>query len=151
GEPVGDGGIAAATDYLTPEQILGEAIGPRSDVFSLGVVTFEMITGNRPFTSAEPKEIMRRIRSADPPPMTAGDTGVPASFERLVRRCLAKHPEERYEDAGRAAAALEKALAEQTAPPAQALVLRALARTEPLDGIRSESPAVRPAPPRPLR
>jgi serine/threonine-protein kinase len=150
-EPVGDDGIPWATDYLTPEHILGEKIGPCSDVFSLGVVTFEMIAGNRPFTSADAKEVMRRIRSAEPPSMSTGETVVPASIERLVRRCLAKHPGDRYEDGSRAVAALEKALAEQTDLPARTLVLHALGQANLAGGIRSDSPAVRPPAPRPWR
>lgn len=131
-------------EYMAPEQILAEGTGPRSDVFSLGVLLFEMLAGERPWTEPPPPRrspdvlapapppearhvLAHRIRSAPPPPLTTTGGPPPALVERIVSRCLAKDPADRYPDAGALAEDLEDALREASVEPAATLVVRALA------------------------
>jgi len=85
--------------YMSPEQSAGEATGPRSDVFSFGIVLYEMVGGRRPFEGATPVQIVRALLSADPPPLRSIAGRVPEDLERIVDRCLEKDPEARYRDA----------------------------------------------------
>ena len=109
---------------MAPEQLLGETAGARSDVWALGVLFHELLTGEKPFEAADRQAAAQRIRIAAPSPLPSG---VPRSIERVVARCLAKAPEDRYEDARAVATALEEALAERTRLPPRVLISRALA------------------------
>ena len=90
--------IAGTVGYMSPEQVRGESVDGRSDVFSLGVVLWEMLTGRRPFHGASRIETLNAILKEDPPsdPTLAG---LPAELERIVRRCLEKRPASRYHSA----------------------------------------------------
>ena len=79
--------------YMSPEQVRGLAIDQRSDIFSLGVILYEMISGQRAFQGDSAIEAMNAILKEDPPPLAD------ASFDRLVRHCLEKNPEERLQSA----------------------------------------------------
>jgi serine/threonine-protein kinase len=114
----------AQPSYMAPEQILGETLGPRADVWSLGVLLHELVTGARPFDGDDPRQLAPRIRSAAPAPLPSS---TPPSIARIVARCLSKLPEDRYPDAGAVALALEEALAERTRLPVPVLASRALA------------------------
>jgi len=122
-EPLEAGETFARPDYMAPEQILGETAGARSDVWALGVLLYAMLAGVGPFAAADKREVAQRVRSASP---SALPPGVPRAMDRVVMRCLAKDPEDRYEDAQQVALALEEALAERTRVPARVLVSRAL-------------------------
>lgn len=113
----------ALPSYLAPEQILGDAAGPRTDVWSLGVLLHELLTGARPFDADDPKLLATRVRTEPPAPLPAA---VPAPIARLVTRCLAKDPDDRHPDAGAVAVALEEALAARTRLPLPVLATRAL-------------------------
>jgi serine/threonine protein kinase/Tol biopolymer transport system component len=82
--------------YMSPEQFRGETADPRTDVWSLGVVIYEMLTGRPPFEGADEMEVVRGIVSRLPRPMAALRPGVPPALERIVTRALAKPPEHRY-------------------------------------------------------
>lgn len=90
-----DGQIFGTPSYMSPEQIEGRAIDHRSDIFSLGVVLFEMLTGRKPFTGDSVISLTYSIMNADPLPMA----GVPPALEQVVRRALAKNPSLRYSSA----------------------------------------------------
>jgi serine/threonine-protein kinase len=121
-------------DYMAPEQILGESAGPRSDVFSLGVILYEMLAGTRPFGSPpsgagaeRPErgaEVAMRIRTVAPAPLHAD---VPRAVERIILRCLSKDAGDRYDDGRELCAVLEDALAARTHAPLRVLITRALA------------------------
>jgi serine/threonine-protein kinase len=93
--------------YMSPEQLLGEPEDPRSDLFSLGIVLFEMLTGRRPFDAPDDRAASHRIRHDPVPPLARAGAEVSSSLDRVVRRCLEKLPSDRFATA----AELERALA----------------------------------------
>jgi len=91
-------GIALGTaGYLAPEQIQGRPVDPRTDIFALGVVTFEMVTGVRPFESATLSNVLYKILNEEP--QFPSESVVPCSeaMRNVIRRCMAKEPDERYQ------------------------------------------------------
>jgi serine/threonine protein kinase len=92
--------------YLSPEQIEGQRQDGRSDIFSLGIVLYEMITDVRPFEGNSLGEVCAQILTADPVPPSKRNPAVPPAFDRIVARCLAKNPEERYQSGNDLARAL---------------------------------------------
>jgi len=92
--------------YLSPEQIEGKKQDSRSDLFSLGVVLYEMITGVRPFAGNTLGDVCAQILTANPIPPSKLNRAVPTAMDRIVARCLAKNPEERYQSGNDLARAL---------------------------------------------
>ena len=92
--------------YLSPEQIEGRKQDGRSDLFSLGVVLYEMITGVRPFAGDSLGDVCAQILTANPIRPSKLNPGVPAALDRIVARCLAKNPDERYQSGNDLARAL---------------------------------------------
>jgi len=88
--------VLGTVRYMSPEQANGRAVDGRSDIFSLGVMLYEMATGLPPFAGASPTETLAAILMNDPPPLSRYSPGLPAEFERIVRHCLAKDPAGRY-------------------------------------------------------
>ncbi|MGC9950960.1 MAG: protein kinase [Bryobacteraceae bacterium] len=86
---------AGTVAYMSPEQVRGEYVDARSDIFSLGVVLYEMAGGGRPFGGSS-AETMGAILKDDPPTLPAS---VPAALDRVVRRCLEKEPDRRFQSA----------------------------------------------------
>lgn len=123
-EPIEAGETFARPDFMAPEQILGEPADARSDVWSLGVLFHELLAGSRPFAAEDPRDVSPRIRSGPAAPLPPG---VPPPLARIVARCLAKEPQDRYPDGRALAAAIEEALAPITRLPIPVLATRALA------------------------
>src|SRR4051812_6628829 len=94
-----DGTAVGTAGYMAPEQIRGETIDPRTDLWALGVVLYEMITGRTPFPGENDHERIRAILARDPEPMATLRPGVPAQLERIVARALAKRMDDRYASA----------------------------------------------------
>ncbi len=103
------GMVLGTTHYMSPEQVRGQTLDARSDIFSLGIVMFEMITGRVPFHAPSLVETMNLILTDDPPDLAQIVPGVPESVDELVRRCLDKDPAQRFSSARDLAFALETA------------------------------------------
>jgi serine/threonine-protein kinase len=110
------GSVMGSPQYLSPEQIRGEDLDGRSDIFSLGVVLYEMLSGRRPFSGETITTLVYQILHQEPPPVSEL-RAVPPRLEELLRRMLAKDREERIATAGEIArelAAIEGELADET-------------------------------------
>jgi Tol biopolymer transport system component/predicted Ser/Thr protein kinase len=92
------GSVPGTTSYMAPEQLDG-ADDPRSDIFALGVVIYEMLTGRKPFDGTTRARMIAAILEHDPAPLTAAGEPVPSAVERAVMKCLAKDPLERWQTA----------------------------------------------------
>ena len=107
------GVIAGTPHYLAPEVLRGEKAGPQSDLWALGVLLYEMATGEVPFQGRTPFELSAAILGDPPSPLPAR---VPAGLRALILRCLAKEPSQRYRNAGEVRAALEALQSDAAAP-----------------------------------
>jgi serine/threonine-protein kinase len=103
----GDGQVFGTPSYMSPEQIEGRFIDHRSDLFSVGIVLYEMLAGRKPFTGDSVVSITYAIMNAEPPPLV----GVPYPLERLVSRALSKDPSMRFQSAAEMRNAIREALA----------------------------------------
>lgn len=93
-------GVALGTAaYMSPEQTRGEAVDARTDLWALGAVLYEMLTGERPFRGESAQAVIYAIRNDDPTPMDRRSDQVPAALQAIVERCLTKGPRERYQTA----------------------------------------------------
>ncbi len=101
-----DGVVMGTMPYMSPEQLQGEALDHRTDIFSLGVILHEMATGRRPFQGRSSVDLVAAILRDAPPPMTESRADLPAGLARVVRRCLEKDPGERIQTARDLAAEL---------------------------------------------
>jgi Tol biopolymer transport system component len=95
----GEGRIAGTTSYMSPEQAAGQPLDGRSDVFSLGVVLYEMATGERPFKGDSSITVLSSILKDTPRPVTDLNPALPSLLARIIRTCLQKNPERRYQSA----------------------------------------------------
>ena len=103
-------------NYMSPEQVTGKELGPRSDIYSLGAVMFELLTGQQLFRAEKVKELFRAVLKETAPPLRSIRSDLPVELELLLARCLSKNPRKRFASGSDMAAAL-KAVAEKMAPP----------------------------------
>ena len=89
---------AGTLSYMAPEQMRGEAIDHRADIFAFGAILYEMATGSKAFTGDDAAAVANAVLHHDPPPVPAA-TGTPAGLGAVLRRCLQKDPAERWPDA----------------------------------------------------
>jgi serine/threonine protein kinase len=97
-------------DYMSPEQASGEEVTHSSDVYALGVVLYEMLVGQLPFSADTPLAVLLMHMSDSPPPARTVVPDLPAGVDDVLNRALAKSPRERFHSAGELAAALESVL-----------------------------------------
>jgi predicted Ser/Thr protein kinase len=93
------GFVLGTLRYMSPEQARGQAVDHRSDIFSLGVVLYEMVTGQLPFSGTTALDTLHAIAFEETRPMTALRPNLPPSLQRVVTRCLRKRAQDRYPDA----------------------------------------------------
>lgn len=108
--------ILGTAAYLSPEQVRDGDASPRSDVYSVGILAYELLTGHTPFTGDSPLAVAYRRLDADVPPPSAAIDGVPPQFDEFVRRATARDPANRYADAIEMGAELD-AIAEELGLP----------------------------------
>jgi TolB-like protein/thioredoxin-like negative regulator of GroEL len=117
------GVVLGTIGYMSPEQVRGQAADVRSDIFTLGAILYEMLTGRRAFRGNSAVEAMNAILKEEPPEASKAGVEIPAPLERITRRCLEKSPEERFQSARDLAFALQEAatvsmpLAVSVSPP----------------------------------
>jgi Tol biopolymer transport system component len=118
-----EAGIAVGTaSYMAPEQVRGAAVDSRTDIFAFGAVLYEMLSGQRAFRRDTPAETMTAILKEDAPDLTELKTPVSPGLERIVRRCLEKQPEQRFQSAKDLAFALEALTGTTTRSAANAVI-----------------------------
>jgi serine/threonine-protein kinase len=93
------GTVVGTVPYMSPEQISGKRVDPRTDIFSLGCVLYEMIAGQRTFGSRSRAETANAILNKEPPPLREAGVNIPADLERVIRHCLEKSPQRRFQSA----------------------------------------------------
>jgi serine/threonine protein kinase len=102
------GVVMGTVPYMSPEQALGKTLDRRSDLFSLGVVLYEMATECLPFSGSTPYEAINNIVHYDPKPVTSINPNIPSGLERLIVRCLEKRAEFRVQTAAELADNLQR-------------------------------------------
>ncbi|MDQ3812052.1 MAG: serine/threonine protein kinase [Chloroflexota bacterium] len=110
------GGVIGTPEYMSPEQASGDRVDHRTDVYALGVMLFEMLTGERPFTAADPLGVLLKHVQAPVPSVRSLRPDLPDAVDRVVGRALAKDPNERYQSAGELARAFGLAFVGSAAP-----------------------------------
>jgi Tol biopolymer transport system component len=97
--PTNPGAMIGTVGYLAPEQARGEVADHRADIFSLGAVLFEMLTGHRAFKGTSPAELLSSVLRDEPPPPSDTDPRIPKALDLIVQHCLEKGPDERFQSA----------------------------------------------------
>jgi serine/threonine-protein kinase len=105
-DQTGEGMMVGTIPYMSPEQLEGAETDARSDIFALGAVIYEMLSGRRAFEGRSQASIIAAVMSLDPPPLTALRPLTPPALDHIVRRCLAKDPDDRWQTAQDVAAEL---------------------------------------------
>ncbi len=109
-----EGSVVGTPAYMSPEQANGEQVDPRSDVWALGTVLYEMLAGRRAFAADHERAILLAITTKDPTPVESMRPEVPAELVRIVRRCLKRNPATRYQSASEVLADLRRFRGEST-------------------------------------
>ena len=115
------GMVVGTIGYMSPEQVRGGVADPRSDIFSLGVLLHEMLSGRRTFSGDTAADVMSGILREDPPELPVAERHIPPALARIVNRCLEKNPAGRFQSARDLAFALD-ALTSSTGPVAATTV-----------------------------
>ena len=93
------GVVMGTASYMAPEQVRGESADPRTDIFAFGAVLYEMLSGVRAFRRDTTPETMTAVMKDDPPELSSAGRTISSTLERIVRRCLEKSPEQRFQSA----------------------------------------------------
>jgi serine/threonine protein kinase len=122
------GSVLGTAAYLSPEQARGESAGPASDLYALGVVSYQLLVGRLPYEAASLTDLARQQESTAPPPLHEVDPGIPRALSLVVARALERDPDDRFADAATMERALDDSLRGVAPEPTEAT--RALERTE---------------------
>ena len=95
-----EGTLVGTIAYMSPEQLEGRPVDARTDIYALGLIIYEMVTGQRAFAKGSQAGLIAAILKEEPPPMSAAQPNTPAPLERIVLTALAKDPSKRWQDAG---------------------------------------------------
>ncbi len=109
--------IVGTVGYMAPEQVRGEAVDGRADIFALGAVLYEMLAGRRPFKRESALATLEAVLTAQPPELSDVCRDVPPALSRIVGRCLAKSPDERFATVSELVAALDAVVRARNQPP----------------------------------
>jgi hypothetical protein len=101
------GTIMGTPSYMAPEQIMGKPVDGRADLFSVGVLLYELLSGQKPFSGESPTTVVYQIMHVEPPPVNAAVPELPDSLHEIVSRALQKNPDDRYSRASELAADLQ--------------------------------------------
>ena len=101
------GTVMGTVGYMSPEQVRGQTVDYRADIFAYGAILYEMLAGKRAFQKATSADTMSAILNEDPPGISQGAANVPPALQRVVHRCLEKNPEQRFQSASDLAFALD--------------------------------------------
>ena len=108
------GAVMGTAGYMSPEQLRGQTVDHRSDIFAFGAVLYELLAGARAFRGETSMDIATAILKEDPPDLPAAERHIPPALTRIVDRCLEKNPSSRFQSAGDLAFALEALSGSQT-------------------------------------
>src|SRR5271155_5589353 len=123
--PTEAGMVMGTAGYMAPEQVRGSAIDSRTDIFAFGAVLYEMVSGQRAFKRDTAAETMTAILKEDPPELSELNHPVSPGLERIIRRCLEKNPEQRFQSAKDLAFALDALSGTTTSKSAAHIALAA--------------------------
>jgi serine/threonine-protein kinase len=137
------GMVLGTPRYMSPEQIAGEPVDARSDIFSLGIVLYEALTGTRLFSGEGIEQVQHSIMNVDPVPPTRVTPGIPAMLDFVVARALKRDPKVRYQEAREFAGDLATCVAELRSVENSADSGSRTVRMEPSGGKVEDAPAAR--------
>jgi serine/threonine-protein kinase len=139
--PALDGFVAGSPYYLAPEQLDGGELDPRADLYALGVVLYELLTGTRPFDGDSLEQIVQAVRQGQPQPVHERCPQVPVALSAIVQRAMARAPDDRFEQAADMAQALRRWLATAAALEAAAPAVAGGAQAAAMAGAPAASDA----------
>lgn len=137
----GGGGAMGTPNYMSPEQFLGRPADARSDLFSAGVVLFQLLTGTKPFVANDIPELMRRLLNDPPPSLSSLRPALWPHMDGVIQRAMARSPTDRFQNAQEFMDALDAAIEKVAGEPAVAMDLTRLsvrAPGEPTESSRGE-------------
>jgi serine/threonine-protein kinase len=143
------GTIVGTPSYMSPEQVLGKKVDRRADIFSLGVILFELLAGSRPFEGEEVTTVLYKIVHEEPRSLTEVKKDLPAGFEFIIKRALAKDPGQRYQSCQD----LLRDLTNVVRPGGETIAFRSAAGAAPgaAETTPGPAPAVKPVPAAPAQ
>jgi pimeloyl-ACP methyl ester carboxylesterase len=137
----GEGVVLGTVGYMSPEQVRAQAVDHRSDIFSFGAILYEMLSGERAFAGESAIDTLSAILNSQPRELSATSPSVPTAIDRLVARCLAKLPRDRFQSARDLVFALEMVADSPTAQTNRPAAV-SMARDEPVEHTFQLSAAV---------